>query len=132
MARTLHVRLDTDSEAALSTMRAEGLNNSQAVRLALIEARARRRQRLALREEASRLAVDADDRRELTALAYDLDVLTETPGQGLEPWAADLATPVSEPNMAPVQAKRPIAHPAESVHDWPKIGPRLSPTSSQT
>jgi ketosteroid isomerase-like protein len=37
-----------------------------------------------------------------------------TPGQGLELWAADRAIPVSEPNMAPVQAKRPIAHPAES------------------
>ena len=37
-----------------------------------------------------------------------------TPGQGLEPWAVDRAIPASEPNMAPVQAKRPIAYPAES------------------
>ena len=76
MARALHVRLDTDSELALGTLRAEGMNDSQAVRLALVEARTRRRQRAALREEASRLASDDADRRELKALAADLDVLT--------------------------------------------------------
>jgi hypothetical protein len=76
MARALHVRLDTDSEAALGTLRAEGMTDSQAVRLALVEARGRRRQRMALREEASRLAADAADRRELAALAADLDELT--------------------------------------------------------
>jgi hypothetical protein len=76
MARALHVRLDTDSEAALGTLRAEGMNDSQAVRLALVEARTRRRQRAALREEASRLGSDPADRRELAALAADLDGLT--------------------------------------------------------
>jgi shikimate kinase len=76
MARALHVRLDTDSEAALGTLRAEGLNDSQAVRLALVEARSRRRQRAALREEAARLAGDAGDRAELAAIGADLDVLT--------------------------------------------------------
>jgi hypothetical protein len=75
MARALHVRLDTDSEAALGVLRAEGLNDSQAVRLALLEARTRRRQRAALREEASRLAGDAVDRRELVGLAADLEDL---------------------------------------------------------
>jgi hypothetical protein len=78
MARALHVRLDADSEAALGTLRAEGLNDSQAVRVALVEARSRRRQRAALREEASRLAGDAADRQELAALAADFDVLTPT------------------------------------------------------
>jgi hypothetical protein len=76
MARALHVRLDSDSEAALGTLRAEGLNDSQAVRLALIEARTRRHQRSALRDEASRLAADADDRRELALLTAELDALT--------------------------------------------------------
>jgi hypothetical protein len=75
MARALHVRLDTDSEAALGTLRAEGLNDSQAVRLALVEARSRRRQRAVLREEAARLARDAGDRAELAAIAADLDML---------------------------------------------------------
>ena len=76
MARALHVRLDTDSEAALGTLRAEGLTDSQAVRLALVEARGRRRQRVTLREEAVRLAADAADRHELATIAADLDVLT--------------------------------------------------------
>ena len=73
MARALHVRLDADSEVALGTLRAEGLNDSQAVRLALVEARARRRRRAALREEAARLAGSAADRREIAAIAADLD-----------------------------------------------------------
>lgn len=76
MARALHVRLDRDAEAALDTLRAEGLNDSQAVRLALVEARSRRRGRAVLREEAARLAADAGDRAELAAIAADLDTLT--------------------------------------------------------
>jgi hypothetical protein len=75
MARALHVRLDTDSEAALGMLRAEGLNDSQAVRLALVEARTRRRQRAALREEASRLAGNTADRRELATVGADLEGL---------------------------------------------------------
>jgi hypothetical protein len=76
MARALHVRLDGDSEVALGTLRAEGLNDSQAVRLALVEARARRRQRAALREEAMRLAKDSADRKEIASIAAELDGLT--------------------------------------------------------
>jgi hypothetical protein len=76
MARALHVRLDHGSEAALRTLRAEGLNDSQAVRLALVEARARRRQRAVLREEARRLGGDAADRREIASIAAELDALT--------------------------------------------------------
>lgn len=76
MARALHVRLDDDSEAALGTLRAEGLNDSQAVRLALVEARARRRQRAALREEAARLASDSADLTEIASISADFDGLT--------------------------------------------------------
>ncbi len=65
MARSLHVRLDSGSQAALDIVRAEGLNDSEAVRTALREAAARRRARSALREEASRLAADADDRAQM-------------------------------------------------------------------
>lgn len=65
MARSLHVRLDTGAEAALNVVRAEGLNDSEAVRTALREAAARRRARSALREEASRLAADPEDRAEM-------------------------------------------------------------------
>ena len=49
-------------------MRAEGLNDSQAVRIALCEAAARRRSRMALREEVRRLADDAADRDEMRAI----------------------------------------------------------------
>jgi hypothetical protein len=76
MARALHVRLDADSEAALAVLRAEGMNDSQAVRSALTEARARRRRRLALREEARRLAGDQNDQAELATLRGELDELT--------------------------------------------------------
>lgn len=49
-------------------MRAEGLNDSQAVRTALREAAARRRTRAALREEVRRLADDATDREEMRVI----------------------------------------------------------------
>lgn len=75
MARALHVRLDGDSEAALAVLRAEGMSDSQAVRRALTEARARRRRCLALREEAQRLADNPADRAELEALRTELDGL---------------------------------------------------------
>jgi hypothetical protein len=70
------VRLDAESEAALAVLRAEGMTDSQAVRSALTEARSRRRQRLALREEARRLAADPEDRAELKALEEELGELT--------------------------------------------------------
>lgn len=76
MARALHVRLDDDAEAALAVLRAEGMSDSQAVRSALTEARVRRRRRVALREEARRLADDLDDLTELSALRDELDELT--------------------------------------------------------
>jgi len=75
MSRALHVRLDADSEAALAVLRAEGMSDSQAVRSALTEARARRRRAVALREEALRLAGDPQDLAELAALRDELDEL---------------------------------------------------------
>jgi hypothetical protein len=65
MPRSLHVRLDETSAAALDVVRADGLSDSQAVRTALREAAARRRTRPALREEVRRLADDAADREEM-------------------------------------------------------------------
>ncbi len=82
MSRALHVRLDADAEAALAVLRAEGMNDSQAVRSALTEARSRRRRSVALREEARRLAADPGDRAELAALREELDELAP-------PWPAD-------------------------------------------
>lgn len=68
MARSLHVRLDDASAAALDVVRAEGLNDSQAVRAALQEAADRRRSRVALRDEVRLIADDADDREEMRAI----------------------------------------------------------------
>ena len=65
MARSLHVRLDDASMAALEVVRAEGLSDSEAVRTALREAAARRRVRSILRDEVSRLAADQSDREEM-------------------------------------------------------------------
>ena len=68
MARSLHVRLDDASAAALDVVRADGMNDSQAVRTALREAAARRRDRAAVREEVRLLAEDATDRAEMRAI----------------------------------------------------------------
>jgi hypothetical protein len=75
VARSLHVRLDDASAAALDLLRASGLNDSEAVRTALNEAAARRQTSGALREEARRLAADPDDRREMQAIREQLDQL---------------------------------------------------------
>jgi hypothetical protein len=60
IARALDVRLDDD----------------------LIEACARRSKRVAMREDARRLAVDPEDRAELAVLRDELDEITP-------PWPAD-------------------------------------------
>ncbi|MDE3134054.1 MAG: hypothetical protein KGL15_08315 [Acidobacteriota bacterium] len=65
MARSLHVRLDEASAAALDIVRSEGVSDSEAVRVALREAAARRRMRSAIREEALRLAADETDRADM-------------------------------------------------------------------
>jgi len=65
MARSLHVRLDDASAAALDVLRAEGMTDSKAVRTALREAAARRRVRSSLREEVRRVAADETDREEM-------------------------------------------------------------------
>jgi hypothetical protein len=65
MARSLHVRLDDTSAAALLIVRADGLTDSEAVRVALREAADRRRRRSSLRAEAAALAADRADREEV-------------------------------------------------------------------
>jgi hypothetical protein len=72
VARSLHVRLDDASVAALDVVRAQGLNDSQAVRIALQEAAARRRGREAVREEVRLLAADAADREEMRCIREQL------------------------------------------------------------
>ena len=81
MPRSIHVRLDDASAAALDIVRAEGLTDSQAVRAALREAAARRRMRSALREEVRRLAGDEQDREHMRIIREQL---------------AELAPPISD------------------------------------
>ena len=68
MARSVHVRLDDASAAALAIVRAEGLNDSQAVRTALQEAAQRRSSRAVLRREVELLAADTADSAEMRAI----------------------------------------------------------------
>jgi hypothetical protein len=75
VTRSLHVRLDEASAAALDVVRAEGLNDSQAVRTALREAAARRRTRAAVREEVRRLAEDPADREEMRVIREQMSEL---------------------------------------------------------
>ena len=76
MARSLHVRLDDASAAALDVVRAGGLSDSEAVRTALREAAARRRTRSALREEVRRVAIDEGDREEMRIIREQMAELT--------------------------------------------------------
>jgi hypothetical protein len=78
MSRSLHVRLDDASAAALDVVRAEGLNDSQAVRTALQEAAQRRRGRAAVREEVRLLAGDAADVEEMRAVREQMAQLAPT------------------------------------------------------
>jgi antitoxin component of RelBE/YafQ-DinJ toxin-antitoxin module len=68
VARSLHVRLDDASAAALDVVRADGLTDSEAVRTALRESAARRRVRSAIREEVRSVAADEDDREEMRTI----------------------------------------------------------------
>jgi hypothetical protein len=72
MTRSLHVRLDESSAAALELVRSGGMTDSEAVRTALREAAARRRVRSAIREEAQRIASDEGDREQMRIIREQL------------------------------------------------------------
>ena len=75
MTRSLHVRLDDTSEAALAVVRAEVLTDSEAVRTALREAAVRRRARSAIRAEVWRLSRDEGDREEMRIVQEQMAAL---------------------------------------------------------
>jgi hypothetical protein len=75
MARSLHVRLDESSEAALRLVRGEEMSDSEAVRAALVESAARRRTRAAIAAEVKRLATDEGDRSEMQAVREQMSEL---------------------------------------------------------
>ena len=72
MPRSLHVRLDDASVAALEIVRGDGLSDSEAVRTALRVSASRRRVRSAIRDEVRRLAGDERDREEMRIIREQL------------------------------------------------------------
>jgi len=80
VARSLHVRLDDASAAALDVVRSDGLTDSEAVRTALREAAARRRLRSVIREEVRRVAADELDREEMRVIREQMSELAPSPG----------------------------------------------------
>jgi hypothetical protein len=79
VARSVHIRLDDASAAALDVVRAGGMTDSEAVRTALQEAAARRRVRSALREEVQRLAADEADLEEMRIIREQMAELAPPP-----------------------------------------------------
>jgi Arc/MetJ-type ribon-helix-helix transcriptional regulator len=79
VSRSLHVRLDDSSIAALSVIRNEGLSDSEAVRTALRETAARRRGRSAIAAEVRRLASNESDRAEMQAIREQMAELAPEP-----------------------------------------------------
>jgi Arc/MetJ-type ribon-helix-helix transcriptional regulator len=79
MSRSLHVRLDDSSAAALSVVRNDGLSDSEAVRTALREAAARRRTRSSIVAEVRRLAADEEDREEMQIVREQMAELAPEP-----------------------------------------------------
>ena len=73
-SRVVRARLDRESELALAVLKNEtGRTESEAVRVALVEAAAKRRTKAALRAEAERLAADPKDVAEMRRIAAEFD-----------------------------------------------------------
>jgi Arc/MetJ-type ribon-helix-helix transcriptional regulator len=75
MSRSLHVRLDDSSAAALRLVRGGAMSDSEAVRTALRETAARRRTRAALAEEVARLEADSGDRAARARVMADMEAI---------------------------------------------------------
>ena len=69
MTYAVSVRLDDEATKALRVLEASGLNRSEAIRSALVEAARRRLSRASLAAEAARLEADELDRSEMLAVA---------------------------------------------------------------
>ena len=75
VTRSLHVRLDDASAAALDIVRSGGMTDSEAVRTALRESAARRRVRSQIREEVQQVAADEADREEMRIIREQMAAL---------------------------------------------------------
>jgi hypothetical protein len=73
--RTVQARLDARAEDDLALIRSEGHNDSEAIRVALREAAARRRGRSALRSEAEAAAADPADRAEARRVREGMEAI---------------------------------------------------------
>lgn len=74
-SRTVRARLDEPSERALGVLTRAGLNQSEAVRTALVEAARARSRRAALLDEVAKLAADPADAAERAAVMADMDAI---------------------------------------------------------
>ena len=79
MSRSLHVRLDDSSAAALRIVREGSMTDSEAVRTALLESAARRRARSSIAAEVERLAADETDRAEMLVIREQMAQLAPDP-----------------------------------------------------
>ncbi|NND02668.1 MAG: ribbon-helix-helix protein, CopG family [Acidimicrobiia bacterium] len=69
MAQAISVRLDDEALRALSKLEAAGMNRSEAIRAALVEAASRLHDKRALAAEVAALEADDDDRAEMLSVA---------------------------------------------------------------
>lgn len=69
MPEAISVRLDDTAERALHELEATGLSRSDAVRMALVAAARRLRDRRRLSAEVAELEADTDDRARIRAVA---------------------------------------------------------------
>jgi hypothetical protein len=79
MSRSLHVRLDDSSAAALRIVQGGSMSDSEAVRTALLESAARRRARSSIAAEGERLAADETDRTEMRVIREQMAELAPDP-----------------------------------------------------
>jgi len=80
LVRSIHVRLDDASAAALELLRATETSDSEAVRTALRETAARRRVRSTIAREVAALAADSEDRAEMQLIREQMAELAPPPG----------------------------------------------------
>jgi predicted transcriptional regulator len=69
MAKAVSVRLDDEALRALARLEATGLNRSQAIRKAVVDAAERLRRREAFAVEVRALEADESDRQEMLEVA---------------------------------------------------------------
>jgi hypothetical protein len=79
VSRSLHVRLDDSSAAALKIVRGSGTSDSEAVRIALKEAASRRRARSSIAAEVEGLVADEVDRAEMLVIREQMAELAPDP-----------------------------------------------------